>query len=123
VKVKPSKVASRLSHQGLITLIVREALKKKDVDWNFFLFWNEFHTDLQLENKWNKLTSKKSSTPRSNRRKRRDISPPQAETETPSVKIKRAKRKLDFRKEGEQTEGLTEENNPLNLPSPTPPEE
>jgi hypothetical protein len=42
VKAKPTKVASRLSHQGLITLIVKESLKKRKVDWNYFLFWNEF---------------------------------------------------------------------------------
>jgi hypothetical protein len=29
VKAKPTKVASRLSHQGLITLIVKESLKKR----------------------------------------------------------------------------------------------
>jgi hypothetical protein len=32
VKVKPTKVASRLSHQGLIILIVKESLKMKQVD-------------------------------------------------------------------------------------------
>jgi hypothetical protein len=101
VKVKPSKVANRLSHQGLITLIVRESLKKKDVDWNFFLFWNEFHTDLQPDNKGKKPTAKKSLTPKSSRRKRRAISPPQTETETSSVKPKRDKRKLEFGKKGE----------------------
>jgi hypothetical protein len=42
VKAKPTKVARRLSHQGLITLIVKESLKKRQVDWNYFLFWNEF---------------------------------------------------------------------------------
>jgi len=77
VKVKPSKVANRLSHQGLITLIIRESLKKKDIDWNFFLFWNQFHTDLQPEIKGKKSTSKRSSIPRSSIIKRRAISPPQ----------------------------------------------
>ena len=42
VKAKPTKVASRLSHQGLMTLIVKESLKKRQVDWNYFLVWNEF---------------------------------------------------------------------------------
>jgi hypothetical protein len=55
VKVKPTKVASRLSHQGLITLIVKESLKKKEVDWNHFLFWNEFQTNLQQDNKGKSL--------------------------------------------------------------------
>jgi hypothetical protein len=80
VKVKPSKVASRLSHQGLITLIVKESLKKKEVDWNYFLFWNEFPTDLQQDNKGKKPTTKKSLTPKSSRRKRRAISPPKEKT-------------------------------------------
>jgi hypothetical protein len=47
VKSKPTKVESRLSHQGLITLIVKESLEKRQVDWNYFLFWNEFQTDWQ----------------------------------------------------------------------------
>jgi hypothetical protein len=47
VKVNPTKVDSRVSHQGLITLIVKESLRKKEVDMNHFLFWNEFPTDLQ----------------------------------------------------------------------------
>ena len=80
VKVKPSKVASMLSHQGLITLIVKESLKKKEVDWNYFLFWNEFPTDLQRDNKGKKPTTNKSLTPKSSRRKRRAISPPKEQT-------------------------------------------
>jgi hypothetical protein len=116
VKVKPSKVASRLSHQGLITLIVKESLKRKEVDWNHFLFWNEFPTDLQQYNKGKKPAAKKSLTPKSSRRKRRAISPPKEQTESSSVKHKRAKMKLNFGKEGEQTEGLAEGDNPLNLP-------
>jgi hypothetical protein len=38
VKIKPTKVASRLSHHGLITLLIKESLKKKQVTWNYFLF-------------------------------------------------------------------------------------
>jgi hypothetical protein len=34
VKVKPTKVARRLSHQGLITLLIKESLKKNQVSWN-----------------------------------------------------------------------------------------
>jgi hypothetical protein len=44
VKSQPAKVISRLSHQGIITLLVREALQKKRIEWGFFLFWNEFQT-------------------------------------------------------------------------------
>ena len=59
VKVKPTKVANRLSHQGLITLLVKETLKKKQVDWGFFLFWNEFQTEGPLEEEAKKISSKK----------------------------------------------------------------
>jgi hypothetical protein len=69
VKAKPTKVATRLSHQGLITLIVKESLKKRQVDWNYFLFWNEFHTDWQQEEKGKKATTKKTITPKRNHRK------------------------------------------------------
>ena len=116
VKVKPNKVSSRLSRQGLITLIVKESLKKKGIVWNFFFFWNEFHTDLQPEDKGKKPTSKKSSTPKSSIRKRKAISPPRVETKTSSVKPKRGKRKLNFGKDSEQTKGSPKNNNPLNLP-------
>ena len=44
VHAKPSNIASRISHQGLITLIIKELLKKRSVDWNYFLFWHEFPT-------------------------------------------------------------------------------
>ena len=46
VQAKPTKLASRLSHQGLITLLIKESLKRRGVDWNFFLFWNEYPTEL-----------------------------------------------------------------------------
>ena len=49
VQAKPSKIASRISHQGLITLIIKELLKKRSVDWNYFLFWHEFPTELASE--------------------------------------------------------------------------
>jgi hypothetical protein len=116
VKAKPTKVASRLSHQGLITLIVKESLKKKQVDWNYFLFWNEFQTNFQQDEKGKKSAAKKSITPKSSRRKRKAISPPREPTESSSAKRKRTKRKLQFGKEGEQTKDLAEGDNPLNLP-------
>ena len=86
VKVKPIKVASRVSHQGLITLIVKESLRKKEVDGNDFLFWNEFPTDLQQDNKGKKSATKKSLTPKRSRRKRRVISPLKEPAESSSSK-------------------------------------
>jgi hypothetical protein len=29
----------------LITLLVKEALYRKQIEWSFFLFWNEFETE------------------------------------------------------------------------------
>jgi hypothetical protein len=42
VKAKPNKVASRLSHHGLIKLLIYELLQRRNKDWGYFLFWNEF---------------------------------------------------------------------------------
>jgi hypothetical protein len=114
VKVKPTKVASRLSHQGLITLIVKESFKKKQVDWKYFLFWNEFQTDWQQEEKGKKTATKKTITPKRSHRKQKAISPPREPIESSSAKRKRTKRKLQF--EGEKTKDLAEGDKRLNLP-------
>jgi hypothetical protein len=114
VKAKPTKVARRLSHQGLITLIVKESLKKRQVDWNYFLFWNEFQTDCQQQEKGKKVATKKTITPKSSHRKRKGISPPRDMIESSSVKKKIIKRKLQF--EGEKSKDPGTGNNPLNLP-------
>jgi hypothetical protein len=114
VKAKPTKVASRLSHQGLITLIVKESLKKRQVDWNYFLFWIEFQTDWQQQEKGKKAATKKTITPKSSHRKWKGVSPPRDSIESSSVKKKRIKRKLQF--EGEQSKDPAIGSNPLNLP-------
>ena len=44
--VTPTKIAGRLYHHGLIKLIVQELLQRTNVAWTFFLFWNEFDTEL-----------------------------------------------------------------------------
>jgi hypothetical protein len=59
VKAQPTKVASRISHQGLITLLVKEALYKKQIEWSFFLFWNEFQTEKPPEMKAKKVQKQK----------------------------------------------------------------
>jgi hypothetical protein len=94
VKENPTKVASRLSRHGLITLIIKESLKKKQVDWNYFLFWNEFQTNFQQDEKGKKSIAKKSLTSKSILRNRKAISPPREPTEASSAKRKRTKRKL-----------------------------
>ena len=46
VRAKPTKIAGRLSHHGLMKLIVLELLQRRNVVCTYFLFWNEFDTDL-----------------------------------------------------------------------------
>ena len=81
--------------------------------WSYFLFWNGFEIGLQPEEK-GKSPAKKSSTPRSGRRKRRDISPTTVEHPPSSSKAKNIKRNLDFIEKGQQVE--THNENILNLP-------
>ena len=112
VQAKPTKLASRLSHQGLITLLIKESLKRRNVDWNFFLFWNEYPTELAIEEAAKQSKDKKSTTPKTSKRKRRAISP-QIQIEQPSSsKRKRSKRKLVF----DQSRDVPHGSNPLNLP-------
>ena len=101
VKAEPTKLTSRLSHHGLITLLIKDALRKRQIEWSFFLFWNGFSTELDKKGK--KLS------PRSSARKRRVVSmPPEQEPQPPS-KSKRPRKRLSFDKEQAA-------NNPLNLP-------
>ena len=46
VRAKPPKIVGRLSHHGLIKLIVLELLQRRNVAWTYFLFWNEFEIEL-----------------------------------------------------------------------------
>ena len=113
VKAHPTKIARRLSHHGLIQLIVQELLQRRNIAWAYFLLWNEFETSLQPEDK-GKSPSKKSTTPRSGKRKRRAISPVTVDHPSPTSKINQAKRNLDF--SGEEKEAPTQSGNILNLP-------
>ena len=49
VKAQPTKIAGRLSHHGLIQILIQEVLKRRNMAWAHFLFWNGFETGLQLE--------------------------------------------------------------------------
>jgi hypothetical protein len=108
VKENPNKIEGRLSHHGLIKLLVCELLQRRNMDWGHFLFWNEFQTDSQLEDK------EKSSTPRGGKRKRRAISPVTSEQDTPSSKHKEARKRLEF--VGDTEHAVPKETNLLNLP-------
>jgi hypothetical protein len=114
VKDQPAKVASRLSHQGLITLLVREALQRKQIEWGFFLFWNEFQTERPPEAETKKASGRKTPTPKSSHRKRKGISLPRDPIKSSPSKKKGIKRKLQF--EGKQSKNPATGNNSLNLP-------
>ena len=81
----------------------------------YFLFWNEFEIELQPEDK-KSSSSKKSSTPRSGKRKRRAISPIAVDQTSPSSKPNKDKRNLDFSEKTEKEESSSQEKNVLNLP-------
>ena len=51
VKSQPTKIAGRLSHHALIKIILQELLQRGNIAWTYFLFWNEFETSLQPEDK------------------------------------------------------------------------
>ena len=51
VKSQPSKIAGRMYHHGLIQLLVQELMKRRNMAWPYFLFWNGFERGLQPEEK------------------------------------------------------------------------
>jgi hypothetical protein len=114
VKDQPAKVVSRLSHQGMITLLVREALQRKQIEWGFFLFWNEFQTERPPEAKTKKARGRKAPTPKSSHRKRKGISIPRDPIKESPSKKEGIKRKLQF--EYKQSKNPATGKNLLNLP-------
>jgi hypothetical protein len=114
VKAQPAKVVSRLSHQGLITLLVREALQRKQIEWGFFLFWNEFQTERPPETEAKKARGRKAPTPKSSHRKRKGISIPRDPIKSSPSKKGGIKRKLQF--EDKQSKNPVTGKNLLNLP-------
>ena len=90
VKAQPTKITGRLSHHGLIQLIVQELLQRRNIAWTHFLFLKEFEIGLQPEEK-GKSHSKTFTTPKSGKRKRRAISP--ALVDQPSSPSKKNKLK------------------------------
>ena len=77
------------------------------------MFWNEFETGLQPEEK-GKTPSNKSTTPRSGKRKIRAISPTTVDQPSSPSKTKQAKRNLDFSGKGKEIPAQSE--NILNFP-------
>jgi hypothetical protein len=113
VQAKPEKINSRLFHHGLIKLIVMGELQRRERTWDYLLFWGEFEQEIQPKGK--NTPTKKSSTPKSSKRKRRALSPVQTEQPTPSPRSKKEKKKLDF-DQGIEVQGSIFEKNILNFP-------
>ena len=88
-------------------------MKRRNIAWTYYLFWNGFETGLQPKEK-GKSHVKKSNTPRSGRRRGRTISPATATEQPPSSsKTKKEKRNLDFVEKGQGAKAHQE--NVLNL--------
>jgi hypothetical protein len=108
VKTQPAKVASRISHQGLICLLVKEGLHRKQISWSHFLFWNEFQTDKPPEKKTKRSRNK---NPPTHHRRRKGISMPREAIKAAPSKQKETRKQLQL----EDRNPVTTKN-PLNLP-------
>ena len=97
----------------MIKLIIIELLQRRNIAWTYFLFWNEFETGLRQEDKA-KSPSKKSTTPRSGKRKRRAISLVAVDQASRTSKTNKANIILDL--SGREEEALPQGKNILNLP-------
>jgi hypothetical protein len=93
-------------------MIILEELKRIERAWQHFLFWEGFGTQTQPINEKNKA-GKKQSTPQSRSRRRRALPKP-LEDKNSSIKPKKAKKKLDFETNSEQSR--VKKTNALNLP-------
>jgi hypothetical protein len=98
----------RLFHHDLIKLIILEELQRRNRTWRFLLFWGEFQTKPDPKDK-------KSSTPKSSKRKRRALSPAQVQYPGSSSKLQKVKKKLDFKQAIEDSD-CGSKRNVINLP-------
>jgi hypothetical protein len=108
VKAQPTKFSSKISHQGLITLLVKQALHKKQIEWSFFLFWNEFQTEKPPEMKEKRSRSRNDPT---SHKRRKGISMSRDSIKATPNKQGGTKKKLKL----EDRNPVTVKN-PLNLP-------
>ena len=112
-QAKPEKIDKKSFHHGLIKLIVMGELQRREKAWDYILFWGEFEQEIQPKGK--KTPTKKSSTPKSRKRKKRALSPVQTEDPTHSSSLKEAKKKLDF-DQGIEGQSSVADRNILNFP-------
>jgi hypothetical protein len=92
---------------------VREALQRKQIEWGFFLFWNEFQTERPPKAETKKARGKKAPNPKSSHRRRKGISIPRDPIKASPSKKEGIKRKLQF--EDKQSKNSATGKNLLNL--------
>jgi hypothetical protein len=92
----------------LITLLVKEALHKKQIEWSFFLFWNEFQTEKPPEIKAKRSRSRNDPT---SHKRRKGISMSRDSIKATPSKQRGPKRKVKLENRNPVTG-----KNPLNLP-------
>jgi hypothetical protein len=82
-------------------MIILEELRQRKRTWQHFVFWEGFETQTQPMNEKKKV-GKKQPTPQSSSKRRRAL-PKSPEEKKSSVKPKKAKKKLDFETNSEQS--------------------
>jgi hypothetical protein len=112
IRAEPLSIKNALCHYGLIKMIILEELRRRERTWQHFLFWEGFETQTQPINE-KKKAGKKQSTPQSSSRRRRALPKP-PEDKNSSIKPKKAKKKLDFETNSEQS--TVKKTNVLNFP-------
>jgi hypothetical protein len=112
IRDEPLSIKNSLCHYGLIKLIILEELGQRGRTWQHFLFWEGFETQTQPINE-QKKTGKNQSTPQSSSRRRRALPGP-PEDRISNIKPRRAKKKLDFETNSEQS--TVKKTNVLNFP-------
>jgi hypothetical protein len=112
IRAEPFSIKNALCHYGLIKMIILEELRQRKRTWQHFVFWEGFETQTQPMNE-KKKAGKKQPTPQSSSKRRRAL-PKSPEEKKSSVKPKKAKKKLDFETNPEQS--TVKKANVLNLP-------
>jgi hypothetical protein len=113
VQAKSEEANSSIFHHGLIKLIVSEELSRRNKTWDFLLFWGEFWQEVQP--KKGGTPSQELTSPQTNKRKIREMSPVEIATKVSPSKSEKAKKKLEFGKRAED-QGKITATNILNLP-------
>jgi hypothetical protein len=109
---EPLSIKNSLCHHGLIKMIILKELRRREITWQHFLFWEGFETQNRPINE-KKKEGKKQSTHQSSSRRRRAL-PKSPEDKNSSINPKKVKKKLDFETNSEKS--IVKKTNALNLP-------